>query len=278
MAEEEREILDGQDGSVQKSISRGMNKSVMETAFLNKLRAGAIFLLHRQHRRPHYRAVWAEDDLSCINWGDLKRKKTSGRIYTQSLIEVTAGHDSKILKKADKHSDPKKCFSLVTANRTLDLEGISEEQREAWVMAFKFLLEYSERCNEEDQNFQPLKRKGSKHAKPRVSIHSEDDDNEENVDHKDADRDSPLQSGPNLLDLISKLNKRLETTDNEASRLKRNIEKWKTNNRTMYMSAVKMSLETQRIVDALKYHEDFLMQENKRLTQQFKETEQNQRV
>lgn len=101
---------------------------------INKLIEGSIFLKHGSHGSPHYRYIWCSSDLSIVNWSDLYKKKIHGSIYTNTITNVQQGHTTKIMmERAPKTSDPNKCFSLLSSQRTLDLECISNVDRDIWV-------------------------------------------------------------------------------------------------------------------------------------------------
>ena len=112
---------------------------------LNKLRTGAIFLKHGQRGAPHYRHVSVTADLRAVCWSELSRRgKLRGSMEVSSLQRVEEGHWSASFGRW-KGSDASRCFSLLGDGRTLDVECVSEEDREMWSIAFAFLIEFTRR-------------------------------------------------------------------------------------------------------------------------------------
>ena len=116
---------------------------------LNKLRSGAIFLKHGQRGLPHYRYVWVKEDeggRDRVCWAELRRRdKVRGWMDVKGLLRVEEGHGAGGVFGRSRGSDPRRCFSVVGEDRSLDLECISEEDREMWVIAFAFLIEHTRR-------------------------------------------------------------------------------------------------------------------------------------
>lgn len=111
---------------------------------VNQLIGGAIFLKHGAHGSPHYRVVWCSDDLSALHWSDVNKKKIHGTMMSSQLLRVESGHATKLMQeRAPKNCDPFKCLSLVSSSRTLDLECVSNLDRDLWLLAFHFLIDFA---------------------------------------------------------------------------------------------------------------------------------------
>jgi hypothetical protein len=111
------------------------------TVLINKLHNGGIFLKHGTRGTPHYRFVWCDSELARVCWGELNSKKLHGSIDVKSIIDIKQGHQTKTFQRAPKTCLANRCFSIISAARTLDLEAISEQERGLWVLTFHFLLE-----------------------------------------------------------------------------------------------------------------------------------------
>ena len=111
---------------------------------LNKLINGTILLKYGTHGSPHYRYIWCSNDLKSVHWGDLQKKKIHGTVLCTQLDSILLGHTSKLfMERQPKNSDPSNCFSLYTSQRTLDLECLSYNERELWVLCFTYLIDYT---------------------------------------------------------------------------------------------------------------------------------------
>ena len=126
-------------------LSKFLSSPLGTSLLLNKLRAGSIFLKHGQRGSPHYRYLWLSERLDVLQYSELKRRdKVTGSVDVASLVRVDEGHASATFARS-RGSDAGKCFSIVGEGRTLDLECLSEEEREMWVIAFSFLIEFTRR-------------------------------------------------------------------------------------------------------------------------------------
>ena len=114
---------------------------------LSRLCSGGIFLKLGARGSPHYRLVRVSPDLISVTWCDLKHsEKVRGSIPVLSISRVDRGHASKIFRdRAPKSSVAMHCFSLRSEARTLDLECCSQEEADLWVLAFGFLIEYTQK-------------------------------------------------------------------------------------------------------------------------------------
>lgn len=234
----------------------------MQIVLLKTLKVGAILLKHARRGNPHYRTFWLQSDLSRFCWGDLKRKKVHGRIHTSHITEVAVGHSTKVFSKASKYSDAKKCFSLITKKRTLDLEAVSIEQRETWVLALKYLVQqYAE--NQEEPHSRSRNSKISRTSTPGAYTPSE---NEESLQQR-------VGTCNNLLDLTASLNERLELAETlEIPRLQQKAQQCRNRNKELYMNTMRKLLADQKIIDNLKYRVQQLQDKNLRLKQKISNT------
>ena len=129
----------------QHHLHRFLSSPLGTALLLNKLRSGSIFLKHGQRGSPHYRFLWVSEDLAYLHYSELKTKnKVRDSVEVRTLSRVDEGHCSPTFARS-RSSDPLKCLSVVGEGRTLDLECLSEEEREMWVIAFSFLIEFTRR-------------------------------------------------------------------------------------------------------------------------------------
>jgi hypothetical protein len=57
-----------------------------------------------------------------------------------NVQDVVPGHTTKIFKRSGKPENAHLGFSIVSKDRTLDLDCKSEEDRDRWVAAFRYLV------------------------------------------------------------------------------------------------------------------------------------------
>jgi hypothetical protein len=109
--------------------------------------------------RPQSRMVWVSSDLKLIYCGESPRSRhPPGYLPVDQILVIFSGHQTRTFKEhlrahaeeevgaSSASSSPcvaAHCFSLITSSRTLDLECSSESERDVWVLAFQFLLDYS---------------------------------------------------------------------------------------------------------------------------------------
>jgi len=100
---------------------------------------GEVFLKHGRRGSPHERNVTLE-----VTGSELKFDWSSGQLKAhKSALTLVEGKGTPVFARptaAD--SPPERCFSIVTAGRTLDLEATSEATRDKWVTGIKLLLRY----------------------------------------------------------------------------------------------------------------------------------------
>ena len=161
-----------------KNLSRFLHTEVGGSIFLNRLRTGGIFLKHGSRGNPHFRFVCCTADLTRVEWMDLKGKKkmtaptsaaaaaaaggggggggggahapapSVSSVLSDSILAVSLGHSTRLLRDraaTSKDSLPDRCFSLCTTTRTLDLECLSEQERDLWHLTFSFLVDYAQK-------------------------------------------------------------------------------------------------------------------------------------
>jgi hypothetical protein len=69
-------------------------------------------------------------------------------VLADSVLAVTPGHATRVMRERAaqlKDSDPARCLSLTTTLRTLDLECVSEQERDLWMLTFAFLVDYTQK-------------------------------------------------------------------------------------------------------------------------------------
>ncbi|GAB5367939.1 hypothetical protein AAMO2058_001275200 [Amorphochlora amoebiformis] len=107
------------------------------------LRTPQDFLKHVSKKKPHRRWVVCSADLKEVRWASSKLKLNTISAKTakvKDLTRVTLGWETPVFKKSMQKGRDECCFSLVFANRTLDLQAKSEQQRDKWAKCFLWLL------------------------------------------------------------------------------------------------------------------------------------------
>ena len=109
-------------------------KKFTKTAFW-----GEVFLKHGRRGSPHERNVTLE-----VTGSELKFDWSSGQLKAhKNDIQLVEGKGTAVFQRATAdRTRAERCFSIVTATRTLDLEAPSDETRDYWVMGIKLLLKY----------------------------------------------------------------------------------------------------------------------------------------
>ena len=99
----------------------------------------AVFLKHGRRGSPHERNVTLE-----VTGSELKFDWSSGQLKAhKNDIQLVEGKGTPVFARTTADKTPAhRCFSIVTATRTLDLEAPSDQVREYWVTGIKLLLKY----------------------------------------------------------------------------------------------------------------------------------------
>lgn len=96
---------------------------------------GEDFLKFGRHGKPHKKHVVVSEGL--IMWGKQKKR----RISLTAVTKILETCETPVMKKNDgRVSDPTLCFSLVTDERTLDLQAVDVDQKAAWVEGLRGLI------------------------------------------------------------------------------------------------------------------------------------------
>lgn len=100
---------------------------------------GEVFKKHGRRGAPHERNVTLE-----VTGSELKFDWSSGQLKAhKNNIQLLEGKATPVFARttADK-ARVERCFSIVTASRTLDLEAPSDQTKEYWVTGISLLLKY----------------------------------------------------------------------------------------------------------------------------------------
>jgi len=108
---------------------------------------GCNFTKHGRKGSPHKRFVWVSDNFDRIMWAESKKKHnkkdkidSESEILFSEIIAVEGGHTTQVFQRSGKNgSGPDLSFSIITKDRTLDLEAIAKNIRDDWVKAFSLL-------------------------------------------------------------------------------------------------------------------------------------------
>jgi len=85
---------------------------------------GATFIKHGRSGDPHQRRVHLTAD-GLVNF-------TSGSVALADVILIASGKITDVFRKESTKADPACCFSLITSDRTLDLQATSVESAAVW--------------------------------------------------------------------------------------------------------------------------------------------------
>jgi flagellar motility protein MotE (MotC chaperone) len=134
---------------------------------------GALFVKHGRQGSPHLRFVWVDGDFLGVHWRAVgKDRKHSGRgsMAVSSIIEAVPGRKTSVFSRQSggRVGRDDACFSLIAADRTLDLEvqwpgettlpdpdtAVSNEERlsrDKWVAAFRVLILGCKKAGKKDR-------------------------------------------------------------------------------------------------------------------------------
>eukprot|EP01006_Ploeotia_vitrea_P044667 TRINITY_DN66852_c1_g1_i1.p1 TRINITY_DN66852_c1_g1~~TRINITY_DN66852_c1_g1_i1.p1 ORF type:complete len:805 (+),score=436.59 TRINITY_DN66852_c1_g1_i1:26-2440(+) len=124
-------------------LQKSLQKQADEGMVMEKLISGSIFLKHAYGGRakPHHKHVWCNVQLNKVMWGSLDKKKVSGSFSVKDILDISVGVASKTFKRSKYMPEAKLCFSILTRDRSLDLECVSQQERDMWVLAFNSLVD-----------------------------------------------------------------------------------------------------------------------------------------
>lgn len=108
------------------------------------LQTGAVFRKFSKRGFPHKRKVWLDTEKWVILWGDPSAKQDKALSFgVNTITDVVPGVESAVFK-ANKRSFryPSLCFSIVTTDRTLDLECENETVYDDWMGSLALLLQH----------------------------------------------------------------------------------------------------------------------------------------
>ena len=116
-----------------------INKKQMLKMATTVVLDGDNFLKFGRSGKPHSRYVFLTQDESQLCWMDKSRKGNSRSIPVSQIYDVEIGSTrTKVFKR---HNIPpefdERCFSIISYNRTLDLQARSKEDRNNWVKYFQ---------------------------------------------------------------------------------------------------------------------------------------------
>jgi len=92
---------------------------------------GQNFIKHGRAGKPHLKTVRVDTKTGKLWWDNQS-------FYLQDVTEIKRGKHTKVFDGVSvNRADPRVCFSIVTPNRTLDLQASSFNEREMWVQGLK---------------------------------------------------------------------------------------------------------------------------------------------
>ncbi|KAL0239891.1 hypothetical protein GEMRC1_009999 [Eukaryota sp. GEM-RC1] len=104
---------------------------------------GALFTKYSTRGTPGVRFVWFEQDLSSVCWRSTKSKTNDASSYLkfEEVTELKRGATTEVFQSQDRTKlRANCCFSLISEDRTLDLEAQDPLQAEDWCRSIESLL------------------------------------------------------------------------------------------------------------------------------------------
>ena len=125
----------------EKTAVDGKDNTATE-AMVEMLRKGDKFLKFGRKGNPHDRYVFLSGPR--LFWGGVPNKKTQKKSMVVSMIQdIVKGKETDVFTRRTQYESvpANLCFSIIGADRTLDLRAASEEHRDEWADALKALVE-----------------------------------------------------------------------------------------------------------------------------------------
>lgn len=120
----------------------------MEEERLQELRSnrdllvlGDSFIKHGRRGNPHERFVSVSSSLQFLEWKDAKNEKREIRRFDlRSVKQVVEGIMTDVSRRTGKSSDSHLIFSLLSSDRSFDLQAKSVEQKNRWSVLARCLF------------------------------------------------------------------------------------------------------------------------------------------
>eukprot|EP00455_Lapot_gusevi_P014893 TRINITY_DN174_c0_g2_i1.p1 TRINITY_DN174_c0_g2~~TRINITY_DN174_c0_g2_i1.p1 ORF type:complete len:252 (-),score=23.71 TRINITY_DN174_c0_g2_i1:42-797(-) len=112
-------------------------RAAFETVHCRLLTSGAVFQKHGRSGSPHARFVQLSEDRTRVMWRPLDRSNESDIQYLllRDIQMIKKGKQTAVFERTAGDGTDDMCFSLVTADRSLDLQALTSQQRNDWVNA-----------------------------------------------------------------------------------------------------------------------------------------------
>ena len=104
---------------------------------------GARLSKHCRHSRPHDSYLAVDDQGHTIKWTSRKKRKDCF-LRVDDITGIRLGMNTPVLMRHGKAHRANRYFSIITQDRTLDLETPTEDARNDLVAAIDFLRKHSE--------------------------------------------------------------------------------------------------------------------------------------
>lgn len=133
-SEESKQLLDKKQRIMAAGAQIEQAKAFTKQAFW-----GEVFLKHGRKGAPHERNVTLE-----VNGSVIKLDWSSGSLSAnKDELQIVEGKTTKVFQRSTaSKAKPENCFSIITANRSLDLEARNHKLKEYWVHGLQLLLKY----------------------------------------------------------------------------------------------------------------------------------------
>jgi hypothetical protein len=116
------------------------NNWEIATEFVRSALVGETFLKHGRMGKPHERMVvvriMQDNRTVSIDWG------TGKMVFTKQHVRVVEGKQTKVMQKSGKHIADDLCMSIITAERTLDLQARTVAERNYWLNGMRVLISF----------------------------------------------------------------------------------------------------------------------------------------
>eukprot|EP00698_Gefionella_okellyi_P000734 TRINITY_DN10667_c0_g1_i1.p1 TRINITY_DN10667_c0_g1~~TRINITY_DN10667_c0_g1_i1.p1 ORF type:complete len:415 (-),score=90.24 TRINITY_DN10667_c0_g1_i1:108-1352(-) len=118
------------------------------TEHVSTLVNGAVMRKHGRKGRPHSRFMYLSHDLMHLSWSRTRRLPLEGqpadrRIRIADVRDVLDGQQTEVFRRTGRRSMSDRCFSIVTTQRTVDLEAPDAQTRELWSSTMRAILRAS---------------------------------------------------------------------------------------------------------------------------------------
>ena len=119
---------------------------------------GDVFLKYGRMGHPHNRYVFLSEKQQKLCWQNKERTGTARFMFTSEILDVELGSTrTKVFQRYNIPAElDERCFSIIGADRTLDLQARSKEVRTNWVKYFQLIAKDNNKRREKSEEYKRI--------------------------------------------------------------------------------------------------------------------------